>query len=282
MPPQQAPNGPQMAPGMGVPPVPPEVMQKIQALQRIAGAIKLLRDERSRGFRVDIEVDSTIFPDAAQEKQDRTDFITRVTQFIGQSMQMGAQMPEAIPLLGKLLLFGVRGYRIGRDLEMAIEEFTDVAVPAAQRHMQQEAAKPNPLMIKAQADVAKSNAQIEGIKLKTQSEQAGSQAEVQRQQLQNQGDQAQAQADIQESQLDVKMREMEMQIEVMRAQVEKIKAQAEIQKTHADIHQTHADIQQTHAQAGVEQVKAGAQVARAKADIYQAAHPPPAKEPAAQ
>lgn len=218
----------QMAPGMGQPPIPPELQAKMDALQRISKAISLLRDEKIRGFRVDIEVDSTIFPDSAQEKQDRTEFIEKVTAFIGQSMQMSAQMPEVVPLLGKLLAFGVRGYRVGRDLEMAIEEFTDAAPAATQKRMQEEAQKPNPLVMKAQADVQKTQAQIQGIAMKTKSEGEASQAEVQRQELQNQGQAAESQSDITQAGIDLQMRQLEMQIEKIRAQVEVVKAHAAI------------------------------------------------------
>jgi hypothetical protein len=176
-----------------------------------------------RGFRVDIEVDSTIFADAAQEKADRTDFITRITQFIQQSMQLGAQMPEAVPLLGKLLLFGVRGYHIGRDLEMAIEEFSDQAMVAAQKHAAMAAQQPNPVTAKLQIEQGKAQAQIQGIKMKTQSEAMGAQAEIQRQQIENQGDQANAQADMAKTQMDLQMRQLEKQIEQIRAQVEMVK-----------------------------------------------------------
>ena len=225
--PGMPPNGPQMPMGAPPPQIPPEVKAKIDALQRISTALQLIRDEKMRGFRVDIEVDSTIYSDAAQEKQDRTEFITSVTKFIEMAMQMGAQMPPAVPLLGKLLLFGVRGYRIGRDLEMAIEEFTDQAAVFAQQNLQKQQSQPNPEMIKAQSDAQKNQAQIAGIQLKNQAEEKSAQAEVQRQQIQNQGEAANAQADLQGKQMDIAMREIEKQIEQMRVQIEAIKLQAQ-------------------------------------------------------
>jgi hypothetical protein len=239
LPPGMAPNGAAPLTGTLLPPLPPEMVAKMQALQRIAKAIALLRNERLRGFRVDIEVDSTIFADAAQEKADRTAFITQVTQFMGQSMQLGMQMPEIIPLLGKLLLFGVRGFRIGRDLEMAIEEFVEAAPAAAQKKMAMEAQKPNPLLIKAQTDAQKTKAQIQGIAMKTQSEQASAQAEVQRQQLQNQGEQATAQAELQshivenqgdqaDVQADIASRRMDLEMRLIDKRMEEMKMRNEM------------------------------------------------------
>lgn len=231
-------GGPAGLTGQVMPPIPPQVQAKLDALKRIAEALKLLRDERLRGFRVDIEVDSTIFADAAQEKADRTQFVTATTQFIETSMQIGAAMPEVVPLLGKLLQFGVRGHRVGRDLEVAIEEFCDNAPAIIQKKMAQQASQPNPEQMKAQVemqklqgqkqvqqvqgqnDMMKAQATIKATQVKAQAEDQSAQAEVQRQQLETQGEQQQAQADILMKQMDMKMREMEKQIEEMRLQME--------------------------------------------------------------
>jgi len=209
-----------------------------QASQRIQSAIQLIRDERFRGFRVDIEVDSTIYGDAAQEKGDRTEFISEVTKYLQTSMVMAAQVPEILPLLGKLLQFGVRGFRVGRDLESSIEEFCDSAVKIAKQKQAQAAAQPNPEQIKAnaqaqqaqatshaaevrsQADIAKSQNDIKTASVEAQSNQQQAQAEVARQQQENAGEQANNQANMMMKQMEVRMREMEVQIEAMRLHAE--------------------------------------------------------------
>src|SRR5437764_6747301 len=58
---------------------------------------------------------STLFPYT-------TLFRSEVTKYLQTSLAMSAQVPEITPLLGKLLQFGVRGFRVGRDLEATIEE----------------------------------------------------------------------------------------------------------------------------------------------------------------
>jgi len=209
-----------------------------EALQRIQQAIGLLRDERLRGFRVDIEVDSTIYGDAAQEKGDRTEFIGEVTKYLQTAMAMSAQVPEITPLLGKLLQFGVRGFRVGRDLEASIEDFCDQATKIAKQKQQQAASQPNPEQIKAnaqaqqaqatahaaevraQADVIKAKGDIQASQIDAQSNQQQAAAEVQRQAIENQGEQQNAQADMVMKQMELRMREMEMQMEKMRMHVE--------------------------------------------------------------
>jgi len=207
------------------PPIPPQVQAKLDALQRIAGAIALLRDQKLRGFRVDIEVDSTIFADVSQEKQDRSEFITRVTEFMTMAAQLGAQLPPAVPLLGKMLTFAARGFRIGRDLEMAIEDFTEQATVYAHQFAASQQNKPDPAMAKVQIEAKKADAQIQGIQMKNQAEERANQAEVQRQQIENQGEQANSAADL-------KIKELELQMRQMEVEIEKIRAAADVQKIH--------------------------------------------------
>jgi hypothetical protein len=227
------------------PPMPPELLAKMQAMQRISKAIGLLRDERLRGFRVDIEVDSTIFPDAAQDKQDRIEFVASVTKYIGEAAQLGAQVPEAIPLLGKLLQFGARSFRVGRDLETAIEQLCDEMVVEAKKRVAQQQQQPNPEQIKAQVAAAKGQSDIAVSKIKAQTETAKAQADIQSTQLQSTAEARQDQAEIQRAQLDsateqqnsqadivvkqleVKMREMEVQMEQMRMAFEGAKLHQE-------------------------------------------------------
>lgn len=251
------------------PQIPPEVLDQIQGLQRISKAIKLLRNEKLRGFRVDVEVDSTIYGDTQQEKGDRTAFIASVTQFLGQAFMLSSQMPEVAPLLGKFLQFGVRGFRVGRDLETAIEDFCDEAVVAAKRNAQNKQQDPN--MIKAQAAmlVAQSKSgetqqkgQIEQQKAQSEqqraqmdmeSEKAAAAAEVQRQQIENQGEQANSIEDTKQKQMDTEMRRMEMEIKLIELQIKKIEAEAKIQVAQTGVHS--------------EQVKAAATQQSAEADI---------------
>lgn len=225
------PGGPQMGAGAGMPGLPPELQARLEALQRIASAIQLLRNERLRGFRVDIEVDSTIFADAAQEKEERTEFLTRVTQFMGTALQIGTQLPPAVPLLAKLLTFGVRGYRVGRDLEMAIEEFGDKAAKFAEENFVRQQQQPNLAQAKIDNDKRKTDAQVMGLQMKAESEKRAAAAEVSRQQIENQGEQANAQVELEQKNVDLQMRQIEKQIQELKAQVEVFKAHQEMQRS---------------------------------------------------
>lgn len=262
----QAPQGqlpPPSMPPAGPPPLPPELMAKLEGIRRIAEAIKLIRDERLRGFRVDIEVDSTIYGDYAEEREERTQFLTAVTGFLQQGMQMSAVLPEITPLMGKLLQFGVRGFKVGRDLEAAIEDFCEEAPRLVQQKIaqQQAAGGDDPARIKAQADmikaksqakateaksqqdVVKSQTDIKAMQLKGQMEERNAQAEVERQAIENEGERMNSQADIQAKQVDLEIKRLELQLEVLRMQAEMKKMEAQQQLAQQQAHHESAKMQ---------------------------------------
>lgn len=227
-------------PPMGPPQQPPQHNQYgqlsppekiIKALMKIKQAIALLRNDYKRGFRVDIEVDSTIVGDQQQDKEARIEFLKMTTEFMTNAGQIAQQQPAALPLLSKFLQFGVRGFPIGRDLEQSIEEFCDQAEQMAKEAMSQPK-PPNPEMIKAQVAQQKGKVDIAKAQMQMQNDRQKAQAEVQRQAVENQGEQANAQADMQQKRMDMAMKRQEMEIELIRQQTERIKAEAALRQSH--------------------------------------------------
>lgn len=141
--------------GPGGPPVnspapqPPPPDPQTVKLQMIGQAVQLLRNQKLRGFRVDIETDSTISNDAQEEKQARVEFTTAIGGLLQQSIVGSEQFPPVMGLAGAILQWAIRGFRVGRDLEGAVEEFIDQAAQFAQQQAQNP--QPNPDQIKAQA-----------------------------------------------------------------------------------------------------------------------------------
>ena len=224
MPPQAAPTqmsapaGPQsgMPPqGMGAPPpsppsmaMPQETPEQKQArkMAMIMQAIGLLRQDKLRGFRIDIETDSTVQGDAEQEKAQRIEFLTATTKFIETSAQVTQMVPEFAPLAAKMLAFGVRGFRVGRDLESAIEDFCDKAELDAKAAAANPQQKPNPDLIKAETEKMKA------------------QAEIDRQQVENQGEAANSAANLEMKRIDLQMRQLELRMKELEFHSKRIEA----------------------------------------------------------
>jgi preprotein translocase subunit SecF len=132
----------------------------------------MLRDGVMRRFRLDIENDSTITGNETQEKQDRTDFLEAVTKFLETWGPMVQAKPELAQLASALLLFAVRSFRVGRELEEVIEETADKMMQAAQippppPEAAQQQAELQATQVKAQAEIQKANigvqqSQVEG------------------------------------------------------------------------------------------------------------------------
>lgn len=101
-------------------------------------AIALLKDQGMRSFRLDIETDSTIAVDEAEDKRAATEFLNAASGFMTMSAEMGAQVPEYVPLLGQMMMFGIRRFRVGRQLEDSFEE----AIEAIQRRLDEQSDNP--------------------------------------------------------------------------------------------------------------------------------------------
>lgn len=142
-------------PGMQAPVDPQMLAMAVEQAKRakIEQAIALLRNDKLRGFRIEIETDSTIEADAAEEKSARIEFLTVTTTFMKNAHEIIQQRPEAAPLLGKMLLFAVRGMRVGRDLESHIEDLIEKSEQQL-KTQQGQPKKPNPEQVKAESEIA--------------------------------------------------------------------------------------------------------------------------------
>ena len=203
------PMDPSMQPPMGMlaPQPSPEQIAADKAATLFDQAVKLLRDEKQRGFRIDIETDSTVEPDRSQEKKDRTEFITSTTQFIAQAEQIAMMDPTIVPVLGKMLLFGVRAFPTARDLETSFEEWI---TKAEQKAGQPRPPKPDPEMIKAQAEEKRAQMDMQAATQKAQIDQQTAEHDLQiKRQI--------AEIDLQMKQIDlqIKMKELEMKGQAM-------------------------------------------------------------------
>lgn len=111
-------------------------------LQRMTGqqipepVMQLLRDEKARGFRIDVETDSTVAPDAAQEKAEATEFVTAVTGFLTAATELGQAAPVMTPVLMEMLKYSVRRFKAGRSLEEVIDQSADAVTQQAQQPQQ--------------------------------------------------------------------------------------------------------------------------------------------------
>lgn len=162
-----------MAQQQGQPAPPPPDMSKIVTIEQVG---QLLADQKVRPFVLDIETDSTIAPNEQEEKASRIEFITAISTFISQAGPMVVQQPETAPFLGEMLKFTAQGFRAGRQLGGAIDEFVDQVMAKA---AQPQPEKPDPAIVKAEADAKAKEAELQMSAQKNEGDMQIKQAELQ-------------------------------------------------------------------------------------------------------
>ena len=183
-------------------------------------AVALLRNNRLRDFRIEIEDKSTIQADEIEQKQGRVEFLTAVGAFIEKALMIPPNLaPIMIPALGKMLMFGVRGFPIGLELETMLEDTITRLTKNAEMQAQQPP-PPDPDVIKAQAVAATAQANI-------QIKQAESQAAMQVEQMRMQSMMARTQSDERIAQVQLQIKQLEAQMAGVKLQHEAAQSEAQ-------------------------------------------------------
>jgi hypothetical protein len=87
-------------------------------------AVALMRDDKGRYFRVDVETEDTVFADETQERGQNVEMLGAMGQFMSSAMEIGMANPLAIPVLGEMLKIGLKSFTssASRDLEGYVDE----------------------------------------------------------------------------------------------------------------------------------------------------------------
>ena len=95
--------------------------------------IQVLRSDKLRGFKIDIETDSTVQPDADGEKTARTELLTSVADFCQRS---GFPMPPT--LAGPLITYVTRAFKAGSQMEDQLEQLENMQPGPTPQQQQKE------------------------------------------------------------------------------------------------------------------------------------------------
>ena len=191
-----------------------------QDQQLVPQALALLKDEPAKNFRIEVTSDSMIYQDEQQEKQDRVEFLSALSQFMNQALPVATQAPELTPLLMEMLKFGVTAFKAGKGMEGLIDETADNFRNKAKAMEGQP--KPPPV------EIQKLQLQMQG---KQAEMQAQAQLEVQKLQAQTEAEKAKQEYQAQENQLKFQLEDQRNQRELeMQAQLDKMKLEMENNK----------------------------------------------------
>lgn len=273
------------------PPDIPDELKKASEGPAWEDVIAVLRSDKLRSFKISIETDSTVQADQESEQKGRTELVGAIGEFLEKAIPFGQQFPSLAPLIGELIMFVIRGWKVGRPLEQAFEDAMKQLTEAA-KDAEKAPPKPDAVMIEAEAKAGLMAAQTE----KTKAETAAAGGEAQTKQAEAAAAAAKAQgesvAEVAKinAERDAKiaeinsahalaMREIEAkkegEIEIQRLKLASAEEVARI-NAGSDLQQT---IQQTVADTVAAALAADSQVRTATATA--AATPTPAEKPAA-
>lgn len=279
--------GQPMPMGAGMQPPPPPDFNAL-AQTKFQEVCALLKSDKMRTFRIDIETDSTIEVDKQAAKDSVVELFTAVGGFLEKALPIGQAMPSLTPALGQSILFAFRRFGAGRDVESVWEQAIDQLTQLSKNPPPK---PPSPEQVKADAEKQKAELNAQAMQQKAALDQQKGQQDLelaqQKAQLELQKAQNQLQIDQQKLQLERERMEMERQKMGMELQADQQRMALESQAAERDaaIEESSAVRQdemaqradEREAQAGERDFKLGEKVANAKA---KEAMKPKAKEPA--
>lgn len=165
-------------------------------------AIQIIKSDKLRGFKVDIETDSTVPVDKDTEQKNRVEFIGAIGQYLQgviPAVQEGA-IPMKVAREG--LLFVVRGFKVGTELEEVLEELGENDDGNQIQQMKQQQTQMQAQMQQLQEDNQKLTEQNQQLQAKTEVEREKAQAKAQTDQF---SAQQKAQTDSQAAQMDARI-----------------------------------------------------------------------------
>ena len=183
--------------------------------------IELISQDKARGFRVDIETDSTVEMDAQVEREGRIEFLTAMGSFMEQYIVLLNEAPQLASLGGEIMMFAARGFRAGRTLESSFQQAIDTIQEEQQQAQQQEAQEGPPPDPEAEAAAAREQQ-------KGEIEQVKAQAQIQKVQQDQQVDQAKANVEIEKAVAEYEQMKSEHEVKMatMQTMLDKARLQA--------------------------------------------------------
>ena len=182
----------------------PQTLQLMTGLQVSEEVAELMRNDPLRTFRIGIETDSTINIDEQADKASRVEFLNTASSFLERAIPAYQAMPELGALLGEMLMFGIRGFRAGRELEESFEEAMKQIGQKAQQP--QQPPPPDPV---AQAKAMKMQQDMQASQQKSQIAAQKSQQELQTSTVKTQQE---MQQNAQEHEVKMELGEMDLEI----------------------------------------------------------------------
>ena len=189
-------------------PVPPQ-LEEILEKPTWEECMQVLRDDKQRSYRVDIETDSTIAGDQAMGQKSVTELLTGVSTFITNAGPAVAAGYLPLDAAKAMLMSAVRRFKMGREVEDALDMIgEDGNGSGAADDGQQQAQQAQQMEQQAAAQAEQMKMQMEQQNSAIKAQEAQQKAQVEQEQIQLDSKVHQASLMIQEQEIGLKERDM--------------------------------------------------------------------------
>lgn len=124
-------------------------------MQYVQEAIKLIKDPDHSRWRITVRPETLAIADYAQLKQDRTEYLMAMAQFMQSMAPLLEQKPESAPFLMKLMKWGLAGFRGSTEIEGTVDQ----AITQMEKVPPQQ--KPDPEAVKAQTEMQRMQGEMQ-------------------------------------------------------------------------------------------------------------------------
>ena len=155
-------------------------------------------------YRVDVESDTTVQMDTSKVRGEMAEFLTGSGQYFATMAPIVAEAPEAATMLIEIYSSFARNFKLGKQAEDALEQFSEAARQAAQQAAQQE----QQMSPEQQAMMAENQIKRDTLQLKLEEARGKMQLELQKLQLEVQ----KAAIEAQKSEFDARAKAEELGI----------------------------------------------------------------------
>jgi hypothetical protein len=212
--------------------------------------LNLLRNDIEKSYRIDIETNSTVMPEATEDKQNANEALEAISRFTGQMYPFVERGNLDFKVFKEMLAGFVRYYKFGAALEGAIDSLVQPPPPPPQPQDNSIQVKQLEIQSKAQSDQAAQQFEIQKLQFEQQAEQGKQALEQQLAQLKLESEQMLESARIESNRIIEQGRaSTQIHIEQMR-----IESQESIAEYNSQINYN-LQIELERMRLGIEQVK---------------------------
>ncbi|TXH51664.1 MAG: hypothetical protein E6Q97_17920 [Desulfurellales bacterium] len=162
----------------------PELLRKKSNIMRTDdapladAALQFLQTEEGFEWRIMVTADQLVQTDYAMQRQERTELLTAVGQYISQIKDIATVAPEMAPLFVTMLKWAVAGFRGAREIEGYLDKQLDEMIKR-QQQLQAGPPKPKPEEVKMKMEMERQQAESQRAQAEFQMDMAGKQMELQ-------------------------------------------------------------------------------------------------------